>query len=311
MIITLLIIVSGCIGGSSEKKADSDYKTGSEGVYLKFMDEAPPNTILMDSNFIIGVEVGNRGSHDVEDGILVFTLENSYIDFLSWGSSSMATSEISEKSVNFAAEGKGVYNPDGDRGLITMNVKSNRLEDQTETHTSTIIATACYDYKTEFARTVCVDTDILNLRKTEKVCTVEDIVLSGGQGGPVGVSVIKETVSPVDKTGRTVPKFSIKINNLGDGQVIAPGKHGTICSSSKVDKESFNKVKVDVMLGRNTLKCDRDTVTLRNKEATVYCELKDGIIANSDSYTSPLTITLQYGYVTTASKRVEIRRIMR
>lgn len=308
--VLLIIIISGCIDGSSKKESDSDYRSGSEGIRIKFMDEAPPDTVTMDTEFVIGVELNNKGTYDIEDGVVVFTLERGYISFGSWGSSSIAAVPINERSISFSAEGKGVYNPDGERGLITMNVKSNILEDQTETHTSTIIVTACYDYKTEFARTVCVDTDILNLKKADKVCKAEDLILSGGQGGPVGVTMIKETVNPPDSEGKVSPSFVIKLANLGEGQVISPGKYTEICSSSKIGKNDFNKVKIEVLLGRNKLECDKDTVTLRNKEATVHCKLSKGIVS-AETFSSPLTVTLEYGYSTTISKKVEIRKRMR
>ncbi len=311
LIIIALLLLSGCGQKQAKKDSDSDYKTGTEGLAMSFVDGAPPDKMSISSKYVMGVEISNNGAYDVVDGILAFNLEEDYMMMESWGSASLQKNELDKRKVSFNLAGKTAYNPNGEKGIVTLNVKTNSLEQQTETHTANVYATTCYNYRTEFSKTVCVDTDIINTRKVEKVCTVEDITLSGGQGGPVGVTAIKERMSPGEEGQKTKPTFMITIENLGDGEVVATGKQADFCSGTKVQKEDFNVVKITAILGGTKLKCTKDTLTLYEKSAIANCELEEGITKTADTFSSPLTIILEYGYTKTISKSVEIRRIMR
>jgi hypothetical protein len=209
-----------------------------------------------------------------------------------------------------------VYNLDGDEDIITVNVLTKNIDEQSETHTSTILATACYPYKTLFGSSVCVDTDIYGMGRGEKVCTVTDLSFSGGQGAPVTVTKIETRMLPDVNEDRVKPHFIIYVENKGNGEVISEDKVEEACTSQALEHTDFNTIKISAYLSGNPLKCnvgDTETsaiVRLRDKEDMVRCTLEEGIDRNLDTYTAPLSIELDYGYTFTISKDVIIEKIL-
>src|SRR4030042_1767216 len=95
-----------------------------------------------------------------------------------------------------------------------------------ESHNALISATYCYDYATTAKMDVCIDPDIYG-KQPQKVCTVAGKSLSS-QGAPIAVNKVDVEMLPFSKDS-IKPQFTIHVQNVGDGTVIASGKALSFC----------------------------------------------------------------------------------
>ncbi len=314
-----LIIIVGCDSGTKSKTpiTDVDVRKGIDGLIMEFTKNAPPARVFEDSIFPIAVNLKNKGASDIEKekGIIVFGFEKAYVD----------VGKESDERQQIDIKGKSVFNPDGDEDFITINAKAKKIGEQSETHPSTILATACYPYKTVFGSSACVDTDIYGLRKGEKACSIRDLEFANGQGAPVTITKVETRMLPDVDEDKVKPHFIIHIENKGNGEVIKSDKIEVVCTSDKLEYTDFNTVEISASLSGKELDCSigegipettirlrdkKTTIRLRDKKDTVRCTLRDGIDRNLGAYTSPLRIELDYGYTFTISKDIIIEKIL-
>lgn len=332
-LILIFIVVSLFLTGCGVRPTDDrpitdvDVRKGTEGLNMKFVRNAPPDRVFEDGVFPMAVELKNKGASDIGDdkktqdikeqgGIVVFGFEKTYVDVSRWDEK--CTGEVCKVEI----EGKSVFNPAGDDEFITINAQAKKIGEQSETHRSTILATACYPYKTVFGSSVCIDTDIYGIVKRQKACSIQDLVFDG-QGAPVAVTKIETRMLPQDND-KVKPHFIIYIENKGNGEVVNPEKdkedpsiyiYEKACTSKSLDYKDFNTLKISAWLSGEELDCSVDKdgmIRLREKEDMIRCESKDedDIPKNRDAYTSPLKIELDYGYTFTISKNIIIEKIL-
>jgi len=217
-------------------------------------------------------------------------------------------------------DGKSIFNPNGDEEIITLNVQAKQIGAQSEKQPSTILATACYPYKTILGTSICIDTDIYGIRREEKACSITDLNFAGGQGAPVVITKIETRMLPDVDQNKIKPHFLIFIENKGNGEVVNLGNVEQACTSETLDYTAFNRILIKASLSDKPLDCriDKDVpgppepalIRLRDKENMVRCTLQEGIDISRDAYTSPLKIELEYGYTFTISKNIIIEKIL-
>ncbi|MCH8003394.1 MAG: hypothetical protein IH934_02085 [Nanoarchaeota archaeon] len=229
-------------------------------------------------------------------------------------------------------KGKSIFSPNGDQELITINAQTKKIGAQSETRPSTILATACYPYKTIFGASVCIDTDIYGERRGKKVCSITDLRFGEGQGAPVAITKIETRMLPLPEDSNLVkPHFLIHIENKGNGEVVELSKVEQACTSERLDYRSFNTIIIKASLSGKPLDCRikkegpkaeppppaPTTIRLRDKENLVRCtlelipgEVDELIDINRDAYIAPLSIELEYGYTFTISKDIIIEKIL-
>jgi len=307
----ILIIITGCAGGSIDSRSisDIDVRKGLEGLAMDFTKNAPPVSVFEDSVFPVRVNLKNKGAFDIKSGFLAIGLEKAYIDF------TVSNNELK----NYAIEGRSIFNLNGDEEFITVNAKAKDVGAQSETHPSTIFATACYPYKTILEASVCVDTDIFATGLRDKSCEVKDLDFAGGQGAPVAITKIETRMLPdADQDPDIViPHFIIHIENNGNGEVISLGKIREACTNKALDFTDFNRLQIRAFLSSDELNCnigessEITEIRLRDKKDIVRCTLDKGIESIRDAFTSPLRIDLEYGYTFTISKDITIEKILK
>jgi len=216
----------------------------------------------------------------------------------------------------FEIDGKSIFIPGGDEIIINVNAYAGKIGVQSEKHTSTIFATACYPYKTIVGTSACIDANIIGDSRGEKACSVKDIILTGGQGAPVTVTRIESRMLP-QGVDRVKPHFLIHIRNIGNGEVVNRSKLEEACSSASFGYQDFNTLEIHVKLSGISLKCGDEedtgpaTIRLRDKTDVVRCTYKeDDIDTSVDAYVAPLSIDLSYGYTHTISKNIIIEKIL-
>ncbi len=111
--------------------------------------------------------------------------------------------------------------------------------------------------------------------------------------------------------------FTIHVANKGNGEVLKPGKVKEACtsgSSAGIEVQDYNTFDYEVRLGGENgepLQCSPERFRLKSDADFIRCSLPVGkqIPIDQYSYTTPLYIKLDYGYVFSISKSVDIKRL--
>ncbi|MFH0977865.1 MAG: hypothetical protein V1837_01050 [Candidatus Woesearchaeota archaeon] len=305
MIFLMLILITGCAGTTSRKIVETNVKEGTKGIEMSFFDGTPPNTVFEASDFLISAQISNQGATDVTAGYLTISTEKEYMGLIDWKSSIISSS--TPENAMFAIQGKSQSNPAGDSSVITIRAKTLTIDPQSETHTSTIVMTACYPYKTTFSTDVCVDPDMYTMKAERKACVVKLIGLSS-QGGPVAVTRIEPQML-IGDDGLVRPQFTLYLRNEGNGAVFDINSMETVCSSASLRKEDVNFVQVKAKLSDKTLTCKPTSIHLKDTDNMVRCSSENGYTGGSNSFVAPLVVEISYGYSFSITKEIIIRRV--
>lgn len=341
IMICICLLTSGCINQNPPKdftNAKTLFK-GYGGLKASFVKNAPPTKVFEEEYFSAILKIENKGAYDVgfneqgeEDtskrGTLVIIPESSYVDISSeqCKDCGIKKDEFVNPKVGFPntgyfqVRGKSLTDPIGDNINVYSTLKSRELLSLSNIHESSIFATLCYPYQTEVSASVCIDPDIYNLKPTEKACESKSLVFSGGQGAPVAITKIDVKISPGEKE-ELHPVFIIYIENKGQGEVVNIEKVKNVCDGfidqSEEGNKYFNQINIkEAKLSTNDLDCSqgksKDTLFLTGKKGVIQCRVKDSepISPDQPSYSTPLSLTLEYGYTSTISKRFNIEKTL-
>ena len=299
-----LLLLTGCnslpFTTNNPEPTVEDIYSGSEGLVIEFLENAPPETIVEGSAFKSGFNIKNKGASDIKKGYFLLGLEKEFLELYSWDGGAY------EDRVTFDLKGKSLSLPDGDEDLLFANLDSRDIGIQREEIETTIFATACYDYQTIATAQVCIDTDPYDIKVADKACTASDISLSS-QGAPVAVNDIEYILSVSRDEEVVKPQFTIHINNLGDGTIVTQGKSDVACSAKPLEKNDLNVIKISAALSGSELTCNPAVLKLTSEYDYTVCTLATGIYENQPNYYAPLEITLNYGYMQTISDTIKIK----
>lgn len=318
LFLILLIMISGCKGKKDTQKALEEIRTGTQGLTITFLANNPPPTIHAEqdsgNDFDVILELRNKGAFPQPEDRMPAPPGWLYIsgydpNVIIFGS---PVQPFSGKPL----DGKSTINPNGGVDLITFKGRVSYGNLNVDRYEPTLLATACYGYRTVAEPSVCIDPDPYSTVSQKKVCQVQDISLTS-QGAPVTVTKIAEEAF-AKKT-----QFRITMKNIGGGDVIKDDKLDKCGpTGDKIGREDVDKVFImGVRVGVNVLNCgpflDGDAGILRpngyvrliNGEGSVICEMYDSQYGESKTaYTTPMTITLRYGYRNTAERKILVKR---
>ena len=265
LIVCTLLLIAGCTGSPRDKApiTDVDIRKGLQGLTMEFTKNAPPERVFEDDIFPIAVRLRNQGASDINaievghkdgdgaakadnvNGVLVFGLEKTYVGLVG---------EEGKEGIIFNINGKSISNPNGDEEIITLNAQTKKIGAQSETQSSTILATACYPYKTILGASVCIDTDIYGERRGQKACSIADLKFTEGQGAPAAITKIETRMLPQDNN-LVQPHFLILIENKGNGEVVSLSEVENACTGKALDYRAFNTVIIKASLSNKPLDC--------------------------------------------------------
>ena len=325
----LVLFLIGCTTGTTKTTTkDIDVRVGFAGLVMEFLKNTPPQKVFEGDVFPVIIKVRNTGAFSLKDNdksILSLGIEKDYtkkVELLAGGK----IEEVKENAASFNLEGKSAINQKGEEEVISYNIQAGKVDPQSEAHPSTVIATLCYPYQTISESTVCIDTDISNIRPGKKVCKLQDIVFNNGQGAPVAVTKVEMQILPSQESqqspqgyGIIVPQFLIYVENKGQGTVIRKESSNEFCTQSGTTHKNLNIVYVDAYLSNQKLKCQLEAtegtsfpghVKLKDKKDIIWCSNKEGIPAQ-DTYLTPLKIVLSYGYTQSISANYFIQKTAR
>ncbi len=263
---------------------------GSQGLVVEFVEKAPPESVYESTPIPFVLKLSNVGSADINNGYIAFGVDP-YIDL------------VSNPLSAFSLRGRSQYNPEGETQYLNVMANAKELDPQSQLRSAEVRATACYPYKTRASAAVCIDALMYNPQAKNKVCEVSSVKLPSAQAAPVGVVRVDTNMIPLPND-MLQPEFIIYIENLGSGLIVDALRVADACTGFSLGAV-FNTLKVSAKLPNQLLSCDRELKLQQKGENFVRCT-GIPIDLRSGTYTTQLTIELDYGYVHSVSKIIKI-----
>lgn len=272
-------------------------QTGSQGVDIEILQNAPPPLIYDQNELVALVEVHNRGNHDLAAQECFVQVTGFDPNIIKGG---MQTAQSCASNVGGLLEGKNVYNTQGGINQLEFRSQNVVLPSGVFEYSPTLNFVTCYYYHTIANPAVCVDPVFYQVTHEQKSCIPVDVGMAGGQGAPVGVSRVG-----VDMVGNKAI-FEIDVVNFGTGQVLSPYADIRNCGHSSLDYDDLDRVRYTAQLsGGQLIDCKpRDGfVRLNNGNGKIVCSFN---IAGTSAFETPLMIDFDYGYVNSVQKPIKI-----
>lgn len=259
----------------------SDIYSGTTGLEMTFVEDATPDTVFQGNGLVLLMELRNKGAYPIDGWVYLSGYDKNLIT-------------MDQTRVPISLEGKSRFNLEGGYSTMTFSSTSISLPEGSDVYSPNFVTTACYDYETVATPIVCINPNPQKLTQTES-CTPRAVSMGGGQGAPVAVTNVDVEALP-QKT-----RFKITIQNVGDGDVVATGK----CPYD-LSYLDLNSIDYDISLSNvPSAQCQpQSPIRLINGKATIYCIFD---VEGQDAYQAPLSINLQYGYMSTVQKEVNIK----
>lgn len=282
----ILIFIGGCTPRSTTPET-INYHSGNLGITLNLMVNSPPTNAYEGNDVPFYLEIRNQGAHDTSPKIWLSGHDPDIIN-VNWNGVSVST-----------IPGKSPSNPIGGYETLQAPNVQISLPDGVDAYSTNMKLTTCYGYVTQASAIVCVDPDPTN--NQDDACAAKSVSLSGGQGGPVAITNIRNEPS----AGGSI-MFTITISNVGGGTIIDKGRVGTC--TTKMTAADIDTISIaSARLGKNTLTCTpQDPVRLVNGKGTIYCR-QDGLTGSA--YTTTMNLDISYGYKSSISRSMNVRRI--
>lgn len=333
----------------STKVKEGEYHVGNQGLVINFLRNSPPSKMYEQTDFKIALELRNKGTCDVgpssEFGCRGLVKVEGFDPTIIRGLGTYGQWAESPYTDYFTKEipdmpGKSVYNTEGSYNTVTFPTSGEslfgELPEGLDKYPATILATACYTYLTEATPIVCVDPDPFGIQIEDKVCTIRDVTLSGGQGAPVAVTKVETNV--IKEHEQKYLQFKIFVENsgnkgskktssegvgaVGTGIVVDPDAMEDEFGNGNCIRPQYSEINKVLVSGRlsgtefgithqgTIANCQPDTYRINlDDSGKGYIICKVQIPSSGEAYTAPLHIRLYYGYITTVSTSTEIVKI--
>ena len=299
LLVLLLVFLASCRyipGQQKEAVTIPDVSIGTQGVEV-YSDPTNQREVFEENPFTAIFTLSNLGTFDVEQGTYSIGFEPQYVYL-----------PKQQAQGNFFLRGKSIFNPQGEERQFTLRFDTKTLGPQIERYDSTITFNACYPYVTKAPLITCIDPDITG-KVRNKACIPQMQNLPGGQGAPVAVTRMEPKMLPHEREGFIVPEFVLTLKNLGSGEVLDEQLYRDACTGRPLGEDGWNLIRVDADLSETPLVCTPSPIKLKqDRDTRVVCRVQDGIDSRLGTFTTPLTITLRYGYLTTLTTRMAITK---
>ncbi len=331
ILLVSLLVLSSCGVGSRVYNGPqtTNYFTGTQGLTVEFLDQAPPDELFETSEFDVQLYVHNKGAFSLNppyvavvdltyDTSKVTNLEEyqltqsisdeeqSILDTIFGVTTDETNSESIATTQGFFIEGKNINWMDGEQKYISLaRFEADEIFGKFQKNTVSFIAQLCYPYQTKFATEVCIDTDTEGTSQREEVCENKDTKHSG-QGAPIAITAVESQMIP--RGVYVQPQFTIHIEQKGNGvasyrDLTAESYNADSCEN--IPQDDINKLYVRAQLGGDELNCLPNDVILKGGKAKILCQLtQDKILGVSSNYFT--TLQVDVGYIYSDSFRKDI-----
>ena len=313
LLLAALLLLVACVPRKPSPAAIAPAHTGTQGLVLNFLPNAPPAIIYArgdgsESGINVVVEIRNRGAYPPPlPGYPDSVAATLYL--LGFDPKIFMVSPASTK-ISSGLEGRSAQNPEGGYVQVQFPAAGIRgtipiwLPEGIDIYPINLQATACYEYSTMASLSVCVDPDPYN-PLLEKPCVPAGAAVGGGQGAPVAISSVEQD----SLQGAVI--FRLRIANVGGGLVLRQGKAAACLDPLQVgfaDQDIISIPSDGVTLGTIRGEC-RPMSELRlgpGGQAVLTCKFPLQI---GPAYTTTLNVRLDYGYVSSIIKPLQIKKI--
>ncbi len=302
IVLFLLVMLVACAARRGEVPQPTEFRTGSQGLYMNFVPNLPPPRLFDREPFNVMIQVENRGTSPVGfaglDRIYLSGFDNTLITGVN----------INGEPIPLL-EGRGPFVPQG--GIDAVNFRGtiqSLAARRIDKYTPTILATACYGYETVASAQVCIDPDPYAPTSLQRIC-IPTSVGTGSQGAPIAVSSVEVDAAP----GKT--RFRINVQNVGGGDAFRE-RALPACSpytpGLTFDEIDFIEV-ADVTVSGVSIKqsCrpidNTGHIRFANNQASIFCEFTNMI--GQAPYLTPLNVILRYGYRQSIVMPIDIRPV--
>ena len=313
LLLCLMILMSACkrSGAATGGAPRTPFIGGTSAITLNFEKDSPPPEVTDDQSFAFNVLVRmkNDGEYAVDRNNIRLNLVG--FDPNDFGAvfDDLRDVQPDDNLDSKKRDGEGNI-VEGTTTFATFpksgaSFVPSRFSGNTE---FTFRADACYYYETETGPSICIDPQPFSTEN--KVCQVQDLTFSSGQGAPIAITRIDQ------EAFATKTQFRITIKNAGNGEVAEPDS--SRCSTQTLGRDQIDKVRLDFARVSttpldcgpfidNSVKGASGTVRLISGEGSIICELPSGLYSSSlTAYTTPLSIKLSYTYRTHTQRNLMI-----
>jgi len=267
-------------------------RSGTQGLEVGLVRDLPPRTIYDVADLTAVAELKNKGAYDIES-------DKCFVELGGFDKSIIRNIFPGTRQSCGDIEGKSVFNEEGGFNQIEFQSSSLFLPQGVDKYSPNLVLSTCYNYKTIANPQICVDPNFYQLTSEQKSCQVRDVPLGGGQGAPVAVDF-----AGVDMLGSKAI-IQLDISNAGGGRVVSPRTSLTQCPNA-LRYDNFDEVRFTVKLAdKFPEKCtpSDNMVRLVDGRGKIFCTFN---IGNVPAYETPLNIELNYNYLQSISKKIEI-----
>ncbi len=295
--LAIVLLMAGCgalpgRGPSSIDVAPKDVCTSNKGMQVFFEKGAPPREVNLNEEFYVSLKVENNGCSDTENAVLFIT---------GFDTNKLQLTQTSFDGISL--KGISPTSPYGEFQSYVTQAFAIGVDPAKEVDETVLNAVLCYDYTTTAQGEMCIAPP-QESRTLEGVCTPGAVDIDPSQGGPVVVSGVKYRT--IDSSQGRKIQMSIYVANRGEGKVIPPGSE--TCFGEPVvvlEDVTFGSYSTSTS-GASSVKCFPSAITLSENSNNMFRCLAE-ITDSGPAFTTPLSITLRYGYVEARSMSVAIR----
>lgn len=298
--ILLAFLLVGCRGFSRSQEGDVNYRRGTQGLEIRFLDRSPPHVLYETDPLVATLELYNRGASEIRDGYIYFTgFDTNIITQFGpgpeIGTRTWTTFRMDDKKTQFNREGGYDIVEFSSSSISLGGLPSYRIP---------LTAYACYDYETIASTEICVDPEPYK-PPSEKPCQTRNVNFGGSQAAPVAVTYanIESMVNQV--------RITFTIKNVGNGMIVRRNSIERNCPTNFGPNDVDVVQLTHVTLGGRSVSLNdcspSGEIRLSNGVGRVSCVITN--IGADTAFTTPLEIKLDYGYRTHIRRDVEIRSI--
>ncbi len=302
IIMIAALLLSGCEQDGEIRVDETSYHTGTMGLEMYFVPNAPPSKVYDGDSLDIMIELRNRGSYPESD-----TFQGK-LEISGFDPNAIRGTWEGGNEIPVSLRGRSREYPDGGYDIMTYSDKRGvKVPFGGPKYDATFLVTACYKYKTITDPKVCIDPEPYKVITEKKVCRFDDAISTGGgQGAPVAITRIEERVS----SDHII--FDIYISNVGNGKVIDWTSYD-YCPF-ELELKDVNRVRVNAKLPFDSNpQCTprgsgSEPVMLRDG-GTGFITCKFRKPETGTTFITSLHIELDYVYSSSIEKRVEIIKV--
>ncbi len=314
LLLTSFLLVVSCgtrdssISPEHMEKLLRQLYSGSQGLEINFLKNAPPQQIPENSELQLIFNLENKGAFDMNNSYFTVGYEPDYVTLKD---AKLDDKKLElDKIVAFTLAGRSLYVPRGGIKTAVYTFHAPPIENLSLYHDTVFRVTACYDYSTYLVADICVNLDQANQNKpTKGVCEFQPLTYTG-QGGPVGISLIDVRILPWDTTHK--PEFYIEITNHGQGTILNKNDIYKACTNQPINRSTLNYVYFNGTFMGKELDCRPNPVLIKDNLGKIYCtteKFQESELASRRSFLSPLLIRFDYGYTQTWSTSTRITKL--